>query len=193
MKKIERLKFIESEFGKEFVLPYKVCHDEKDITKAVREFELKKATWGMRTDLASGNNQGYLLPFILKGSLDKALNVFRERGRELVYIISHNILNYACNGVAIPFDEEHVFFEINPKDNVSQRNMYDNPSNLRQLFIGPSRKIFYENMFFNGFKPEDDYVYDLRLSEIYNLVVGRGDVNEVTFSVRKPDKKVVIW
>ena len=110
MKKIERLRFVENRFGEEFVLPYKICYDEEQITKAIREFESEGSTWGMRTDLSYGKNQGNLLPFGTKGSLSEALKVFEKYKKELVYIISHNILDYACNGVATPCNDEEVFF-----------------------------------------------------------------------------------
>ena len=193
MKKAERLKFIRTNFGERFVLPYEECFNEKDIVAAVDRFESEGFTWGLRTDLVDVNVQGYHLPFILRGTLDEALKVFRQHGNKLTYIASQNILNYLCNGVAIPHDEEHVFFEVNPVDNVSQRGMYDNPENLRNFFIGERRKILYNGRFYPGFKPEDNYVHDLKLSEIYSLIVGRKDIDEVTFSVRNPDKKIVIW
>lgn len=196
MRKIERLKFIEKEFGKEFILPYRICIDEDDITKAVKEFESKGFTWGVRTDFVSGNEQGYKLPFVLEGTLDKTLKIFEEHGRKLVYILSHNVLSYVCNGVAIPHDREYVFFEVNAIDNVSQRDMYNNLDNLRRFFVGPTRKVIHDRTFYPCFKPEDNYLSDLRLLEIYNLMVGRKiarDIDEVTFSVRSPDKKVIIW
>lgn len=125
--------------------------------------------------------------------MEEARNIFREHENNLNYIVSHNILDYNCNGVAIPIDKEHVFFEINPSDNNSQRRMYDSPNNLKHFFIGESRKFLYGGILYPGFKPEDDYACDSKLSDIYSLLVGRGDVDEVTFSVRNPDKKVVIW
>ena len=82
-------------------------------------------------------------------------------------------------------------------DNDSQRAMYNNPENLTQLVVGPSRKFLLEPPFpqilVSGYHPEDNLPNDLRLTEIYDLMRSRKDIKELTFSVRKQDKKVVIW
>lgn len=193
MKKVERLRFIEKNFGKKYVLPYKECTNERQIIRTVKKFESDGFTWGMRTDLTDGSEQGCLMPFILRGNLDEVLRVFGKWKDKLVYIVSHNILDYVLNGVATLHDSENVFFEINPIDNVAQRHMYDNPKNLRQFFVGEWRRNFHDGLFYPGFKPEDSYPYDFGLSEVYYLLCGRTDVKEITFSVRHPDRKVVIW
>jgi len=193
MRKVERLRFIENRFGNQFVLPYVECHRKQELAAAIEGFESDGVTWGLRTDVKDGTAQGFGLPFILDGTFDGAMKLFRQYGDRLTYIVSHNILDYHCNGVAVPHDKDHVFFEINPFDNNSQRRMYDHSENLRVLFVGESRRVLNQDRFYPGFKPEDSYARDLRLSDIYNLIVGSNDVDEVTFSVRNPDKKIVIW
>jgi hypothetical protein len=197
MKKVERLEFIERIFGKEFVLPYRVCYNLRDIERAAREFESLGYGWGMRTDSKEGHQAAFGSPFIMRGNLEDAKKIWEMDKEKLIYIVSHNILRYHLNGVAYPIDDEHIFFEINDIDkDKSQRAMYDNPRNLKRFVIGPSRKYIlplpFPQILLDVFKPEDNFTIDNRLSEIYNIAVGR-DIDEVTFSVREDDKKVVIW
>lgn len=68
MKKIDRLRYIEKNFGLEFVLRYFLCKTWGEIEKAIHYFENKGLGWGMRTDTFSGNSQKFMCPFLFKGN-----------------------------------------------------------------------------------------------------------------------------
>ncbi len=202
MKKLARLKWVEENFGPEFVLPYRACTTWTQVVKAIREFESAGHTWGLRTDTRDGKTQGFLLPFQLRGTVDGAKQIFEETGGKLTYIISHNILSYVCNAVAVPIDQEYIFFEWSCHPTRSQREMYEDPELIREVVVGPFPSSHGHQLLLcgrelgpliRGLTPESNLAVDLRLSTIYHLLVGRSDVDEVTFSVRAPDKKVVIW
>ena len=195
MRKVERLQQVAKRFGPEFVLPYRVCHSWEEIEEVVREFESRGQTWGVRTDFATGFEQGFDLPFELHGTMEKVRAMWKKNGSELGYIVSWNILTNHCQAVAIVVDKEHVFFEYNPfEPEISQRYMYENPGNLRHLIVGPFRRSYlpHPQYSFRVFQPEDPMIRDLCFDVIYQLGLKPGD-EEVTFTVRSPDKKVIIW
>ncbi|MBP9856075.1 MAG: hypothetical protein KBC48_02095 [Candidatus Pacebacteria bacterium] len=195
MRKVERLQQVVERFGSEFVLPYRVCHSWGKIEEAVREFESQGQTWGVRTDFATGFQQGFDLPFELHGTLEKVRAMWDKNGSELEYIVSWNILANHCQAVAIVVDEEHMFFEYNPfEPEIAQRDMYKNPDNLRHLIVGPFRRSYlpHRQYSFRVFQLEDPLVRSLCFDIIYQLGLKPSD-EEVTFTVRSPDKKVIIW
>lgn len=195
MRKVKRLQQVTERFGPEFVLPYRACHSWEEIEEVVCEFESQGQTWGVRTDFAIGFQQGFDLPFELHGTLEKVRTIWKKNGSQLEYIVSWNILANYCQAVAIAVDEEHVFFEYNPfEPGIAQRHMYKNPENLRHLLVGPFRRTSLPepNYPFPVFKPEDQIVRDLGFHVICMLGLSPKD-EEITFTVRSPDKKVIIW
>lgn len=191
MKKVARLKWIEETFGKDYVLPYRVCKDHYDIFLAISGFEMVKKTWGMRTDTKDGSTQGISLPFVHHGTPQAAAKVWDEWKDKLVYIVSENILRRRYSAVAVKMDPEHVFFEWNDKEpEISQRAMYKNLGNLRRIVLGPNNLVFREDgIAYRSVRPE--YTSDLKFDEIYDIMV-HFDVKETTFTLRE-DGKLVVW
>lgn len=192
MKKVDRLKWIEETFGKDYVLPYHVCLSSYDIITAIDGFETGKKTWGMRTDHRAGNAQGFNLPFVHHGTWEGAAKVWEDYGEKLVYIVSENVLLRRYSAVAIKIDPEHVYFEWNDKEpTISQRQMYKNLENLRRLAVGPNNLVYP----WPGGDPvrsvRPEYAADLKFDEIYDVMV-HSDVDEATFTLRA-DNKLVVW
>src|SRR5437867_1038428 len=92
MKKVERLRWVEETFGKNYVLPYWVCTEWSQIELAVKNFENANRTWGLRTDLRNGQDQGYQLPFVHHGEMQAARTVFDKHTDKLLYIVCENVL-----------------------------------------------------------------------------------------------------
>lgn len=191
MKKVARLKWIEETFGKDFVLPYRVCNDQYEIFLAISIFEMSKKTWGMRTDTKEGTTQGFSLPFVHHGTPGEAAKVWDKHKEKLVYIVSENVLRRRLSAVAIKLDAEHILFEWNGKEaEISQREMYKRPENLRQIVLGPNNLVFpWDGAPIRSVRPE--YTADLKFDEIYDVMV-HSDVDETTFTLRS-DNKVVVW
>lgn len=191
MKKVARLKWIEETFGKDFVLPYRVCKDQYEIHLAISIFTLEKKTWGMRTDTRNGSTQGFNLPFLFHGTPEGAAKIWDAHKEKLVYIVSENILRYKLQAVAVKLDEEHILFEWNGKEpEISQREMYNRPENLRQLALGPNNLVFpWDGAPLRSVRPE--YASDLKFDLIYDVMI-HSDVDETTFSIRD-DGKLVVW
>ncbi len=84
VKKIERLRWIQSIFGQEFVLKYFFCGNWKEISQAIDYFENRGQTWGMRTDTNYGSNQGYLCPFLFKGLRQEAAKIREAKPRKII-------------------------------------------------------------------------------------------------------------
>jgi hypothetical protein len=190
MKKIERLRWIQSIFGPEFVLKYFFCKNWEEISQAIDYFENRGQTWGMRTDTNHGTTQGNLCPFLFKGSRQEAEKIWRENREQLYYLVSENLPRVFCHGVAELIDEEHIFIEFNDKEkNISQRDMYKHPENLRRIAVGPASYVFYKSLLIRSFHPEEviDYAFD----KIYFPMV-QWKIKEITFSI-KPNKQVIIW
>lgn len=191
MKKIARLKWIEETFGKDFVLPYRVCFDTTDLSRAMDAFADAKKTWGMRTDFRNGDTQGFNLPFVHHGTAEKVVEIWEKYGNKLVYIVSENVLRRRYSAVAVKLDPEHIFFEWNDKEpEISQRQMYKNLENLRRIVVGPNNLVFREDgIRYRSVRPE--YTADLKFDEIYDVMV-HFDVKETTFTLRE-DGKLVVW
>ncbi|MEK7611773.1 MAG: hypothetical protein AAB407_00255 [Patescibacteria group bacterium] len=192
MKKIARLQWIQERFGEEFVLPYKVCTTWKDISLAISEFEKSRKTWGLRTDIIGGTTQGYLQPFLLNGTRKEAQEIWRKSGNKLIYIVCENVLSVVCHGVAIPIDKESVFFEYNSSEpTISQRAMYQNPQNLRHIVIGYGGHAYFAGRFYRSVSPVFGSIY--RFDTVYELALCIPKVDEITFTVRSPDRRLVLW
>jgi hypothetical protein len=191
VKKVARLKWIQETFGKDFVLPYRVCKDQYEIHLAICIFEMGKKTWGMRTDTSTGQTQGFNLPFLFKGTPEGAAKIWDEHQHKLEYIVSENVLKVRLQAVAVKLDPEHVFFEWNDKEpEISQRQMYRHPENLRQIVLGPSNYVFpWDGQPMRSVRPE--YAASQRFDKIYDVMV-HSDVDEATFTVRD-DGKLVVW
>jgi hypothetical protein len=215
MKKLEVLQRNRDLFGDDLVLPYVACYSWPQIKEVALRFEQAGNTWGMRTDWIEGKTQKNHLPFLMDGSLEKAKVVWDEFSTKLVYIVSHNILNYRVSGVACPVidryagtNDELVFIEYNPT-NVSQR-AFDQPENIhnvKRVLVGP----FYSSLSFRSSMPVNldwwgvslvgvpvisctsPLAQYLRFDKLYHLLVGDRQIREVAFSVRNPDGKLVIW
>jgi hypothetical protein len=191
MKKVARLKWIEETFGRDFVLPYRVCKDPYEIHLAISIFEMQKKTWGMRTDSKNGQTQGFNLPFVHHGTPEKVGEVWEKHKDKLVYIVVENVLKVRLHAVAVKLDSEHVLFEWNDKEpTISQRQMYARPENLRQIVLGPSNFVFpWNSLPVRSVRPE--YALDLQFDRIYDVLI-HSDVDEATFTVRD-DGKLVVW
>jgi hypothetical protein len=192
MKKLARLKWIEETFGREFVLPYRICFDAEQITLAIAGFETAKKTWGMRTDTREGNTQGFNLPFVHHGTPEKAMEVWEKYKEKLVYIVSENVLRRRYSAVAMKLDPEHVYFEYNAKEpEISQRDMYKRLENLSYLVVGPNNLVFP----WPGGEPvrsvRPEYTQDLKFDQIYDVMI-HSEVDEITFTLRE-DNKLVVW
>lgn len=191
MKKVARLKWIEETFGKDFVLPYRVCNDQYELHLAICIFEMQKQTWGMRTDTRNGSTQGFNLPFLFHGKIQEAGKIWDAYKDKLVYIVSENVLKVRLQAVALKLDPEHVLFEWNGKESeISQRHMYKHSENLRQIALGPSNFVFpWNGSPLRSVRPE--YAADYKFDKIYDVMV-HSDVDEATFTVRD-DGKLVVW
>lgn len=190
LKKIERLRWVEKTFGADFVLPYFYCTNWSEIENAIKWFEDRKMGWGMRTDTRDGISQGYGCPFLFKGNLKEAHDIWQNNDKSLYYIVSENILEYFCNGVAILLDDEHIFVEFNAEEHdIPQRRMYDNPQNLRRIGVGPASYVMYNENIVRSFNPEEVTYYCF--DRIYFPMIWY-KIGEVTFSVR-PNKQVIVW
>lgn len=190
MKKIDRLRYIEKNFGLEFVLRYFLCKTWGEIEKAIHYFENKGLGWGMRTDTFSGNSQKFMCPFLFKGSIDDARKIWKENGRGLYYIVCENILEVLCHGVAELLDEEHIFIEFNDREpHIAQRHMYERPENLRHLAVGPNSFVFRNEVLVRSFHPEEVVVYSF--DKIYYPMIAN-KIRETTFTVT-PNGKVIVW
>lgn len=191
MKKVERLRWVEETFGKEFVLPYWVCTEWPQIELAVQDMDNKRRTWGLRTDLRNGQDQGYQLPFVHHGNKEEVKKIFDEHQGKLLYIVCENVLIRKLSGVAIKIDQEHVLFEWNDKETtISQRAMYKHPENLRQMAFGPNNLVFpWDGGPIRSTRPE--YGAFFKFDEIYDVMI-HSDVDETTFTVRD-DGKVIVW
>lgn len=191
MKKVARLKWIEETFGKDFLLPYRVCFDREDLFLAISEFTMTQKTWGIRTDTKDGTIQGFNLPFIHHGTPENAAELWDKYGLKLVYIVVENVLRRRLSAVAIKIDAEHVLFEWNDKEaEISQRQMYNKPDNLRQIVLGPNNYVFpWNGPAIRSVRPE--YASDLRFDRIYDVMI-HSEVDETTFTLRA-DNKLVVW
>lgn len=191
MKKVARLKWIEETFGKDFVLPYRVCADPYEITLAISMFEMSRKTWGMRTDTRNGSTQGFSLPFLFHGTPEKAAEIWDVNKDKLVYIVSENVPKVRLHAVAVKISPEHVLFEWNGKEPmISQRKMYDHPENLREIVVGPGgMELIWGYRFVRCVLPE--YAEALQFDRIYDVMI-HSDVDEATFTVRD-DEKLVVW
>jgi hypothetical protein len=191
LKKLARLKWIEETFGKDFVLPYRACFNREDIFLAIGGFEIVKKTWGMRTDSRNGQTQGFNLPFIHHGTPQGAAEIWDKHGEKLVYIVSENVLRRRYSAVAVKLDLEHVLFEWNGMEpEISQRQMYRKPENLRQIVLGPNNLVFpWNGLPIRSVRPE--YASDLKFDQVYDVMI-HFNVEETTFTLRD-DGKLVVW
>lgn len=202
MKKVERLKYVAETFGTGYVLKYFHCLTWRQIERAIHNFQKKGVMWGIRTD-ARGSNEGFHLPFIQIGSIEKAQELWKNWDNEIEYIIYETLSEPCTNAVAIRLDEEYVLFEYNSIDTYfSQRQMYDKPENVRHLVIGPLRRtaLPWDYRFTNGFppigsvfEPTDTFVQDLKFNRVYNLMKTALETREITFTVRLKYRQLIIW
>jgi hypothetical protein len=201
VKKIERLRWVEKVFGQSFVLKYFYCLTWEDVEAAIGFFEKSSKTWGMRTDLVdcwSHCMAGHKLPFLLHGTRKEAKKIWCQYGSSLYYLVSLNLPLVKLHGVAYLVDDEHIYVEINDKEEtISQRMMYEHPGNLRSFGIGPSSYIFYppatekhpSGALYRCYHPEEVMILSLDL--LYRQIVA-AKVEETTFSVT-PQRQVVVW
>ncbi len=193
MKKIDRLRWVEKNFGKQFVLKYFFCRNWDEIKKAIEYFESKKQGWGMRTDTLEGYFQKDNCPFLFKGLNEDALRIWSVNKNNLYYIICENILMVLCHGVAYRIDDEHIVIEFNDKNrDISLRDMYNFPDNLRRIGIGPNRYIIFPGSFkmiIRCFHPEETMIYSFDI--VYDLMISL-KVKEIEFTV-KTDRQIIIW
>jgi hypothetical protein len=197
MKKIDRLRWIEKTFGQEFVLPYFFCHNWEEILEAINTFESSGKTWGLRTDICGsetpGQTQGILYPFLFQGSVDGAKKLWKENGEKLHYLVSLNILEVTCHGVAELLDPEHIFIEFNDKEPfISLRDMYNNMENVRRIGVGPSAFITRWETVVRCFHPEEVSIY--RFDDLYRLMVSTKLVEKtIEFTITDVPKRIIIW
>jgi len=92
MKKVERLQYIEREWGPEWVLPYRACSTWEEIRQAIQTLRAAVGWIGMRTDWPGGPSQGTNLPFVYHVNEEKAREIWDEHGDRLSYIV--------CGGVS---------------------------------------------------------------------------------------------
>lgn len=191
MKKVERLRFVESTFGPEFVSPYRACSTLPEIEAAIAGFEASGRTWGLRTDFADGTTQGYQLPFLHHGTPAAARRLWEQRGAGLVYIVCENILRRRLSGVGVKVGPDRVLFEWNDREpTISQRQMYDRPENVRRVVVGPGGCELvwgYAPMWCVPPERASWWGFD----RVYDAMVHQG-VDEATFTVRE-DGRIVVW
>ncbi len=196
MKKLDRLKYIESNFGQQYVLEYFSCRSLKEILEAIDYFNSKQVQWSLRTDSVSLNfNQSQLSPFIYLGKKEEAISLWNTNGSQLEYIIFKAMPKCYLNGVAKIIDSEMVFFEYNEiEKEIAQRHMYQMPKNLSHLIIGQTRhsSVVYSGWPGPMFLPFDEFVVKRKLNQIYSLVYSIKE-KEITFSISYPERKIIIW
>lgn len=198
MKKIERLRWVESNFGPDFVLKYFICHNWQEIEKAISYFEKRNLGWGMRTDRPTTNNNedDWNLPFLFRGTINEAQSIWRKHEKNFNYIVCKNITEVYCHGVAelIAKQDGLVFIKYNEKEkNISQRQMYNFPSNLEHIYVSPFRHTVRNELIIRCFYPHESFITDRSFDIIYRLFFFSDcKEKEITFTVL-PDKKIVIW
>jgi hypothetical protein len=92
VRKIDKLKFIETNIGSEYVAEYRYCLTLKDLMGALSYFSCSGEPVSIRTDVLSGNRQGYNLPFLYNTNAKKALELWEKYTSNLCYIVSRTIL-----------------------------------------------------------------------------------------------------
>ena len=198
MKKLERFHQIERIFGRDHLQEYYACYDYKQLCIAADKFEARGMPWNLRTDThtsSSDLDQAMHAPFIFMCNKEKAEEVWQQFGEGLVYIVFRCMPLCYLNGVAIRIDDETVFIEYNEVDGeVPQRRMYDKPDNLSHLIVGQFRRSVLIPERWHGpvLLPSDEINMRLRFDEVYDLLLSSGE-KEMTFAIRHPDKKVIIW
>ena len=176
------------------MLEWFLCRTWEEIIDAIRCFESRNLTWGMRTDVSDERcRQGLLLPFIHKGNIEEAHSVWCNYGRKLEYIVSKNITSRLLNGVSeiLSLVDETIFIEFSERD-VNQRRMYDKPANVKQAFISPYRRAILRDTPVYAFSPEDDFVKDRAFDVIYQLSFSTKMIEVITFTVML-NRGIVIW
>jgi len=211
LKKAARLKFVSELFGPQYVMEFQICRTWRELLSAIRYFEASGREWGIRTDGAGGYTQGVTFPFIQLGSLSAAEVLWQQYGTSLEYIVYDSFSEPCLNAVAERIDRDYVHFEYNPIDlMLSQRQMDKFPDHLRHLMIGPLRRNQMLPEFFLPFsfcpitpsgpvyQPDDNFVRDNKFAEIYRRMQEAEDchIKEariVTFTLRLPDRRLIIW
>ena len=196
MKKVDRLRWIEGNFGPEFVLQYFFCRTWEEIKNAINFFESRAQPWGMRTDTSSGNSQGYDLPFLFDSYFSKAKEIWDKHGNNLCYIVSKKQPPYIlCQAVAKKVDEEHIVVEFLVDSKTSLRHMYRFPEKLRRIGVGPCNWLVWPNVSIDQnircFRPREVEIYGF--NKVYDLMLNRGmKVEEIEFTVVN-SHKIIIW
>jgi hypothetical protein len=192
VKKVARLEWIHDRFGEEYIQPYQMCRTFRELHIACTSFQHGNGwEWGLRTDLRNGTEQGFNLPFLYKGNITAAMKIWERYGERLVYIVTKHLPAVRLNAVAIPVGPEHVFIEWNERERkIAQRNMYDNPKNVRRSIFGSGSEVYWNGSMRRVFNPRHASWW--RFDEVYRLALSTASVDEITFSVT-PDGKVVIW
>lgn len=195
LSKVGHLQWMEKNFRRDLlwrIMPYKICRTLEEMMVAIREFEEKGQTFGVRTDDPIGIVQPYKTPFIQQCDMLQAMELWRDYGDRFLYIVCGNILERFMSGTAVPIDDELVLFEYRIDSNTHQRDMHKDDS-FTSFYVGESP--YYGNHPLLG-KPvltrENPLVTDLKLDIIYDLVVG-ADIKAFAFTIRSPVRDIVFW
>lgn len=92
MKKLDRLRWIATTFGYEFVLPYRVAYAPFEALTAIDEFRKRGHEPSIRTDYKDGATQGFVLPFVYPSAThEDFVRIWNMWGDRLVYIITEGV------------------------------------------------------------------------------------------------------
>jgi len=94
----------------------------------------KYGTFNVRTDLPEGKKAGTNLPFIMNCTISKLMNLVKEQGENITYIVHQHfdVEEQVFNGT-LRVINDHVIGEINDIDKTSQRVGLLNAANIKQV------------------------------------------------------------
>ncbi|HAE36772.1 TPA: hypothetical protein DCX66_03605 [Candidatus Nomurabacteria bacterium] len=198
--KRDHLKWIEENFGPQYVLEYFVCYNLEQIKEAIKYFEVQKKPWAVRTDTTGSFFQKDSSPFCKENPLE-VFNIWEEYGTNLYYIVcATQPKDLICQAIAFYIDSEHIVIEFNDIDpnSTTIRDMDKKPyDQLKRIGVGPNTMILhplYPTLFLRSFRPEQvtkwsfDRIYYLMMDQ---LLLGNS-VNRIEFTV-KSGGGIIIW
>jgi len=198
MRKIEVHKRNIELFGEDHVNSQKefFAWEYESVEKEANRLLDRYGILGLRFDLLPGREEdNYLLPYLPNVTdLEVVKEAFFENvimKEELTIIVCEHIRpsTQLLNFVAEKVDDEHIFIEYSTAP-VAQRHMYDDPSLLHHLAIGPNNIVFWQGYCqVRSFRPE--YTWKLGLDKVYKLFFMSG-VSEMIGTVLNT-KRVIVW
>jgi len=117
--------------------------DIKEMLSYANHLIQKYGTFNLRTDLPETSQAGTNLPFIMNCTISKLMNLIKERGDSITYIIHQHfdVKKQLFNGTLRVIDNQLVG-EINELDKTSQRVGMLNAANLKQVSDPGTNPVF---------------------------------------------------